>query len=105
MYWKQQYQPCFYPNRKYYISNARLIRTNPRFIVGSYERTWSLTKQTLVELDTDEALTPLPCKFDFTPFNQMGHVVMCFPTQQNESRTTIIKRDVIIVNEEYVLIT
>ncbi|CAI9298596.1 unnamed protein product [Lactuca saligna] len=108
------YKNTFQAYKCYRISNAKLIPTEPRYRLSSYEHSWSLTKHTLVEPQPELSPPPLPCLFTFTPFSQMfkyadagnnqnvrGVVIKCFPSQQiDQGAKTSSKRDVIIVNEE-----
>ncbi|CAI9281113.1 unnamed protein product [Lactuca saligna] len=57
--------------KRYRISNATLILTEPRYRLGSYEHSWSLTKKTLIEPQPDLTSPTLPNLFNFTPFSEM----------------------------------
>ncbi|CAH1413861.1 unnamed protein product [Lactuca virosa] len=102
------FENTFKPYNRYQISNANLRLTEPRFQLDSYEFSWTLTKQTLIEPIEEQTPPPLPCQFHFTPFSELykyadvrGVVIKCFPIQHvKKGSETSSKRDVIIVNEE-----
>ncbi|CAH1431511.1 unnamed protein product [Lactuca virosa] len=75
------FENTFKPYNRYQISNANLRLTEPRFQLDSYEFSWTLSKQTLIEPIEEQTPPPLPCQFNFTPFSDLY-------------------KDVIIVNEE-----
>nr|KAJ0214689.1 hypothetical protein LSAT_V11C400209260 [Lactuca sativa] len=84
--------------------------------VSSYPHAWSLNKLTLVEPHPEIDPPVLPCHFEFTPFNQLYRfadeenyqsiravVVRCLPSEQGEDPSNrFSRRDIVIVNEEYV---
>ncbi|CAI9262679.1 unnamed protein product [Lactuca saligna] len=108
------YENTFEPYKRYQISNANLIYTEPRFQLDSYEYSWTLSKLTLIEPFQDETSPTLTCNFTFTPFSDLykyadeerdinvrGIVIKCFPSQKmKQGQEPSSKRDVIIVNEE-----
>ncbi|KAL4580563.1 hypothetical protein LXL04_016762 [Taraxacum kok-saghyz] len=101
----KHFEHVFTLYRKYYVSNANLITTDPHFVDGPYTHTWSLTKQTLVEPHANETITPLPCKLykhaeTGTNQNIRGVVVRCFPSHKINPGQPSSKRDIVIVNEE-----
>ncbi|CAI9259879.1 unnamed protein product [Lactuca saligna] len=101
------YENTFEPYKRYQISNANLIYTEPRFQLDSYEYSWTLSKLTLIEPFQDETSTTLTCNFTFTPFSDLhkyadeerdinvrGIVIKCFPSQKmKQGQEPSSKRD------------
>ncbi|CAI9273576.1 unnamed protein product [Lactuca saligna] len=108
------FENTFTPYHRYQISNAILRLTEPRFQLDSYEFSWTLSRQTLIEPIEEQTPPPLTCQFHFTPFSELykyadeenylnvrGVVIKCLPIQHvKKGSETTSKRDVIIVNEE-----
>ncbi|XP_023749786.1 replication protein A 70 kDa DNA-binding subunit B-like [Lactuca sativa] len=108
------FENTFKPYNRYQISNANLRLMEPRFQLDSYEFSWTLSRQTLIEPIEEQTPPPLSCQFHFTPFSELykyadeenylnvrGVVIKCLPIQHvKKGSKTSSKRDVIIVNEE-----
>ncbi|KAL4568233.1 hypothetical protein LXL04_023840 [Taraxacum kok-saghyz] len=112
-YHLQSFDNIFIPYRKYYVSNAQLIKRDTQFVVGPYEYTWSLIRKTHVLPYAEDTLSHLPCVFNFTPFTELykftetgtnicikALVIKCFPSHQLRPGQPSSKRDIIVVNEE-----
>ncbi|KAJ9557178.1 hypothetical protein OSB04_011792 [Centaurea solstitialis] len=111
-------QNTFKSFNKYYISNAFLTLTEERFRVSTYPYSWGLNSRTLIEGHPEMIPPALPCKFQFTPFNELhkyveshdyqnvkGIVVSCLPSHEEyEGSGTTTRKDVVVVNEEKKLI-
>ncbi|KAJ9568234.1 hypothetical protein OSB04_004200, partial [Centaurea solstitialis] len=110
------YMHTFQQYKRYYISNAVVIRNQAKYAMGPYQFSWVLNNRTLVEELSDPIPLTLPCKFNFTPFKKLhkyaesdiyqdvrGMVVQCLPTY-DQGPDLPTRRDIIIVNEEKVLL-
>ncbi|XP_052625737.1 replication protein A 70 kDa DNA-binding subunit B-like [Lactuca sativa] len=112
------FKHTFKPYKRYYISNAVIIKVQTQFVISSYKYSWSLNNRTLVQPYPELKPPVLPCHFQFTPFTQLhrhaetdnyqnirGVVIKCFPSEQlHDGSELSSKRDIIIVNEERILL-
>ncbi|KAJ9545053.1 hypothetical protein OSB04_024760 [Centaurea solstitialis] len=102
----------FQQYKRYYISNAVVIRNQAKYVVGPYQFSWVLNNRTLVEEISDPIPLMLPCKFNFTPFNKLhkyaesdiyqdvrGIVVHCLPTY-DQGPDLATRRDIIFHKAE-----
>ncbi|CAA0830282.1 Unknown protein [Striga hermonthica] len=99
--------------KRYYISGAALKRADPKYMVGSYPFTWTITNHTLIQPCEDKLPEKLDCHIDcekfgnlhrFVDTEDLQHVqgVVAHVFHMKDVGVDAVNRDIVLINEELV---